>query len=206
MPKQISPTKGQFLRRPLSKSKAKLVHKEFRPWHEGFKVKYGKPTKMTPKLLADFFDHLGFKSKHFTGLPEDVYDPETNPGTRKIEDYMRKKIEPLEERQAAPLVDKTRTRGSPTKAAAKAPEVQQIHEVTGPVQVEPLDEQGIGGEKKMAYRKDMHSEASISAVDPSEASFSGVTSEDSNKLGFNIETHKKLIKDIISGLLDGELN
>ena len=63
-----------------------------------------------------------------------------------------------------------------------------------------------GDEKVMPFRKTMHSGASFDAKDPSESSFSGVTSEDSNKLGFNVETHKKLIKDIIAGLLDGKLN
>ena len=45
----------------------------------------------------------------------------------------------------------------------------------------------------------------LEAEDPSEDSFSGVTSEVQNKNGFNVETHKKLIKDIIGGVIDGEL-
>ena len=51
-----------------------------------------------------------------------------------------------------------------------------------------------GDEKVMPFRKTMHSGASFDAKDPSESSFSGVTSEDSNKLGFNVETHKSSSK------------
>ena len=108
----------------MSKTKAEFVTKEFKRWLDDFKSKYGKPTRMTPKLLADFFDHLGFKDKAFSGLPDDVYDPTYNPGTKKIEDYMRKRIEPLDEKPAPPLIEKTKTRTSPTKAPTKIVEDQ----------------------------------------------------------------------------------
>ena len=64
----------------------------------------------------------------------------------------------------------------------------------------------MGDEKKVLFRKDMTVHSDIEAKDPSDESFSGVTSEESNKVGFDVETHKKLIKDIIAGLLDGKLN
>ena len=63
----------------------------------------------------------------------------------------------------------------------------------------------LGDEKRMAYRKRIDSNAEISFESPSEDSSEELSSDNQNAVGFNPETHKKLIKDIISGLLDGQL-
>ena len=63
----------------------------------------------------------------------------------------------------------------------------------------------MGDEKIMSYRKTVHSGASIDANDPSDDSFQGVSSEDSNKLTYDVEAHKKLTKSILCGIVDGTL-
>ena len=45
----------------------------------------------------------------------------------------------------------------------------------------------------------------IEATYPLDDTFSGVSSEDSNKLTYDVAEHKKLIKSILCGIVDGNL-
>ena len=57
----------------------------------------------------------------------------------------------------------------------------------------------------MAFRKDMNVNSDIDAKTPSDSSFVGVTTENSNKLSYDVEDYKKLTKDIVNGIVDGTL-
>ena len=63
----------------------------------------------------------------------------------------------------------------------------------------------LGDEKKMAYRKDPNAHSELSASALSSDSFVGVPSEDSNKLTYDVEAHRKLTVSIIAGIVDGTL-
>ena len=63
----------------------------------------------------------------------------------------------------------------------------------------------LGDEKKMPFRKDMTQAEDLSASALSDSSFQGVSSEDPNKLQYDVEEHKKLIKSILGGIVDGSL-
>lgn len=63
----------------------------------------------------------------------------------------------------------------------------------------------LGDEKKMAFRKDMTANSEFSATYPIDSSFQGVSSDDPNKLHYDAEEHKKLIKGILGGIVDGSL-
>ena len=82
-------------------------------------------------------------------------------------------------------------------------EDSQIKDNEPATQVEAHGHLHLGDEKRMLYRKRVDSNAEISVDSPSEYSSEELSSDNQNMIGFNPETHKKLIKDIIAGVLDG---
>ena len=73
------------------------------------------------------------------------------------------------------------------------------------VQVEGDGHLHLGDEKKMAYRKDPNAHSELSASALSSDSFVGIPSEDSNKLTYDPQEHKKHTKAILCGIVDGTL-
>ena len=69
---------------------------------------------MTQALLSDFIDYLGFKVGDFKGLPEDLYDPKYNKGTKNIYDFIKKRLFKSEEKPVG-------TKKASTKKKATAP-------------------------------------------------------------------------------------
>ena len=63
----------------------------------------------------------------------------------------------------------------------------------------------LGDEKKMPFRKNLSVNSEFTANSLSSDSFVGVPSEDSNKLSYDVEAHKKLTKAILCGIVDGTL-
>lgn len=57
----------------------------------------------------------------------------------------------------------------------------------------------------MPFRKNLSVNSEFSANSLSSDSFVGVPSEDSNKLSYDVEAHKKLTKAILCGIVDGTL-
>ena len=82
-------------------------------------------------------------------------------------------------------------------------EDSQIKDNELPTQVEAHGHLHLGDEKRVPYRKRIDSNAEISIDSPSDDSSEELSSDNQNTIGFNPETHKKLIKDIIAGVLDG---
>ena len=120
--------------------------------------------------------------------------------------YMKKNLYRSEEKPAAnPKASVTKKAPVGRTATGKSDD-DQIKDAPPPVKVEAIGQVHMGDEKVMPYRKTMHSGTSFDANDPFEDSFSGVTSEEQNKITYDAEAHKKLIKDLIAGLLDGLFN
>ena len=69
---------------------------------------------MTQALLSDFIDYLGFKVGDFKGLPEDLYDPKYNKGTKNIYDFVKKRLFKSEEKPVS-------TKKASAKKKAPAP-------------------------------------------------------------------------------------
>ena len=98
MPKKPKPSsKGKFLESKLSDAKYDLVRREFPPWYEVIKKEDGGDTCMSPALLADFADHLGYHDKDFQSLPDSKLST-TYKGARQIYEYLRKRMGKPDER------------------------------------------------------------------------------------------------------------
>ena len=114
---------------------------------------------MTQGLLTDFIDYLASKVPDFKGLPEELYDPRYNKGTKNIYDFVKKRLFKSEEKPVGTKKASAKKKGAASKPAADRSDDKQDKADPPIVKVEALDEVGIGGEKNMAYRKDIHSEA-----------------------------------------------
>ena len=189
----------------MSKTKVSLIRDQFPVWFRREKKRDNLPDEMNEEVLRDFFDFLGFKDDSFVDVPDKYYDSRYHEGTKWIEDYIKKKIFRSEEKPVAHPKASVTKRPPVGKMATGKSDDNQIDTNASPVKVEAIGHVHMGDEKVMPYRKDMTLASDIDANDPSDDSFSGVTSEVPNKVGFNVDTHKKLIKDIIAGLLEGQL-
>ena len=202
--KERRSTKGRFLSVQLTKTNVKLVKVQFPVWYRREKKRDNLPDEMNEEVLRNFFDFLGDKEERFIDVPDEYFDIKKNEGTRWIYGYLKKNLISSEEKPAAnnPKASVTR-RGTVGRTATGKSDDDQIKDAPPPVKVEAIGQVHLGDEKVMPYRKTIHTETSFDANDPFEDSFSGVSSEEPNKLTYDVEAHKKLIKGLITGLLDG---
>lgn len=203
MGKYSRATKGQFLRSKLSKTKSQLVRNKFTTWLKNFKEAHGTPTKMTDDMLVEFFSHLGKTDSSFLELPGDAFDKK-NPGTHQINEYMRKKIEKLEEKTVERPAPQTRKRTSPTKAAASTTEQKPIEEKPEVHHVTADGDVVHGDEKNVAYRKEQLSDSEMEPDEPNDSSLEGVTSHELSEAALAAETQQQHIKDLFCSMLDAQ--
>ena len=83
---------------------------------------------MTQGLLTDFIDYLGTKVQDFKGLPEELYDPRYNKGTKNIYDFVKKRLFKSEERPVAAKKASTKKKAPSPKLAATKSDDKQIKE------------------------------------------------------------------------------
>ena len=122
---------------------------------------------MNQQLLLSFFDFLGFKDEAFNGLPEELYEPKNNTGTKAIHDFLKKKMFKNEEKPATRRATSAKKKAPAQKAAPAKTEPKQIKDAPPVVQVEAIGELHGGDEKVMPFRKDMNAGSDIEADDPS---------------------------------------
>ena len=195
-------TKGGFLRATLTRTKVLLVKKWFPFWNRAEKAKPDFPAEMNNDLLLSFFTYLSKKDGSFVDLPGDVYDTKTNPGTKWIFDYIKKKLFQNEEKPAPIQAATIKKKPSPQKSAvAKADQTPKDAENTA-VQIEADGHLHLGDEKKMAFRKDMELNSDIDAKPPSDSSFEGVTTEHHSVTEQVIEEQHKVLKDLFCRLVN----
>ena len=122
MPKKLRKNKGKFLMAELSSSKKELIRQEFPKWYAALKKENGDDVDMSPELLADFVDHLGYKHRDFRDIPDAMLSTRLI-GTRHIYDYIKKRVGRVDEKVLPNRTSKLKQSTSPTKAEnAKAPE------------------------------------------------------------------------------------
>ena len=161
---------------------------------------------MNQQLLLSFFDFLGFKDEAFNGLPEELYDPKNNTGTKAIHDFLKKKMFRNEEKPATRRANSVKKKASVQKASLAKNEPKQIKDASPVVQVEAIGEVHGNDEKLMPFRKDMNAGSDIDAEDPSGDSLEGVTHTDQLVHSFGVEAQKKSLKELFTGLMDAAPN
>ena len=81
---------------------------------------------------------------------------------------------------------------------------KQLEEEAPPVQVEALDDVGLGGEKRMPFRKAMDSEADIEGFEPSDSTYGKPKTEDQTEGVEAVETEHEHIKQLFFSMMDAQ--
>ena len=97
----------KFLKETLPDKTKAMVRSEWKLWLSKEKAKLGQPPQMSHDLLTDFVEHLGTVDRKFKKIHSKALKT-THTGTLFIYDYMRKHLNPSDEKTPTPTPPKTR--------------------------------------------------------------------------------------------------
>ena len=165
MPKR-RPTTPAFLKRKLDLKTMALVREQFPHWVKSSQDQLGEKPRMSPEILRDYIDHLGFHDSQFRNIASEAVKT-THAGTGQIYDYLRKHLGKHDERSVPPPSGKTKAKATPTGVTAKGgKDDDQIKDQVA-VKVEAKHIPGKMEEKDTPYRKDHKEKQSSSNMEPS---------------------------------------
>ena len=203
MPKR-RPNTPEFLKKRLDRKIMGLVRDQFPDWVKSSQEQLGEKPRMSPEILRDFIDHLGFHDGQFRNIaPEAVKT--THAGTGQIYDYLRKHLGKHDERSVPPPSGKTKAKATPTGVTAKAGKDDDQIKDQDAVKVEAKHIPGKMEEKDTPYRKDHKEKQSSSNVEPSNSEHSKsqleYASNSSAQTPFDGENHYRA-KLIFNAIMD----
>ena len=178
MPKKMKAPSGWLLKK-LAEKTAEFVRSNVDPFLNHVK-RNGKGKRLTAlQLLPDFFFWLGDRRRDFRQLENDQLNT-NHKGTYQVYNYLRKKMEKIEEKPATPVpIAKAETpRRAPSPARIKkGKEEEEAVSMTATGHY-----QGHHEEKDVQYRRQMGSDQDDSEPEAGEEGFEEVEEEEEDVL------------------------
>ena len=134
---KVCKVKPDFLTVRLDDKYLDLVTAQFPKWLTKVKAKPDFKAHISIPLLYSFMDYLGKKSAKFADIPTD-YISTTDPGTRQIYEYMKKRLDKKDQAQISTRSTKAKEKSTPEKVETTQQiqqiKVEEVHE-DAPVQI-----------------------------------------------------------------------
>jgi hypothetical protein len=153
MPKPPRRSLPPFMKNKLSPKKLSLAKSHLPVFLEKAKQEYDSDLPGALFLVGEFCDYLALSDKDFKNIDSDRLRTNQD-GTYQLYNLIRKRVQPLEEKQSSvsQLPRQLPTRGKPADAAK-----EKDANDDPPVKITADGHIGMGDEKKVAYRKRLDS-------------------------------------------------